>query len=210
LGQEYALVVDDHPLVASGIANFLNTHCRFKHVHMATNEDHCYRHIMLNGPPRLMVIDFWLSNGTALKLLKEVSERYSQVRLLVVSGDDNNEIWQKVRDAGGHGFVLKNESPELFAKAVATLTDNRLWFPQDNAIGVASAQKHLQHLNLTPRQVEVLAMMLRGFPNKRIASQLSISEPTVKEHISNILKKIGVNSRVEAITLLHGRSGPLQ
>jgi len=53
-------------------------------------------------------------------------------------------------------------------------------------------------------------MMLRGFPNKRIASQLSISEPTVKEHISNILKKIGVNSRVEAITLLHGRSGPLQ
>jgi DNA-binding NarL/FixJ family response regulator len=53
-------------------------------------------------------------------------------------------------------------------------------------------------------------MMMRGFPNKRIASQLSISEPTVKEHISNILKKIGVNSRVEAITLLHGRQDHLQ
>lgn len=77
-------------------------------------------------------------------------------------------------------------------------------------MGVTPVQNHLQYLNLTPRQVEVLAMMLRGFPNKRIASQLSISEPTVKEHISNILKKIGVNSRVEAITLLHGRSGPLQ
>jgi DNA-binding NarL/FixJ family response regulator len=48
-------------------------------------------------------------------------------------------------------------------------------------------------------------MMMRGLPNKRIASQLSISEPTVKEHISNILKKLGVNTRVEVITLLHGQ-----
>ncbi len=206
MGQDYALVVDDHPLVASGIANFLNTHCQFKHVHMATNEDSCYRHIMLNGPPRLIVIDFWLSNGTALKLLKEITEHYSQVRLLVVSGDDNNEIWQKVRDAGGHGFVLKNEPPELFAKAVAALTENQQWFPLNNVI--ASPQNHLQKFNLTPRQIEVLTMMLRGLPNKRIALQLSISEPTVKEHISNILKKIGVNSRIEAITLLHGRQGP--
>ncbi|WP_440496162.1 response regulator transcription factor, partial [Serratia sarumanii] len=55
-----------------------------------------------------------------------------------------------------------------------------------------------------------LTMMLRGLPNKRIATQLSISEPTVKEHISNILKKIGVNSRVEAITLLHGKRDPSQ
>ncbi|MGQ8776141.1 LuxR C-terminal-related transcriptional regulator [Serratia sp. NA_112.1] len=205
MGQEYALVVDDHPLVASGIANFLNTHCRFKHVHMATNEENCYRHIMLNGPPRLMVIDFWLSNGTALKLLKEVSERYSQVRLLVVSGDDNNEIWQKVREAGGHGFVLKNEPPELFAEAVSALMENRKWFPLEHGECVTNAHSYLQKFNLTPRQIEVLIMMMRGFPNKRIASQLSISEPTVKEHISNILKKIGVNNRVEAITLLHGR-----
>ncbi|RZV02860.1 UNVERIFIED_ORG: LuxR family two component transcriptional regulator [Serratia quinivorans] len=207
MGQDYALVVDDHPLVASGIANFLNTHCRFKHVHVATNEGHCYRHILEHGAPRLIVIDFWLSDGTALKLLKEIKQLYPRVRLLVVSGDENNEIWQKVRDAGGHGFVLKNEPPELFARAVTALIDNQQWFPLDNEISGATTQNHLQKFNLTPRQVDVLTMMMRGFPNKRIASELSISEPTVKEHISNILKKIGVNSRVEAITLLHGRQG---
>lgn len=118
MGQDYALVVDDHPLVASGIANFLSTHCRFKQAHVVTNEENCYRHIRENGPPRLLVIDFWLSSGTALKLLKEVKQRYSQVRILVVSGDENNDIWQKVQNAGGHGFVLKNEprnySPERF------------------------------------------------------------------------------------------------
>ncbi|CAI1886887.1 Response regulator protein vraR [Serratia ficaria] len=205
MGQDYALVIDDHPLVASGIANFLNTHCRFKHTGVATNEESCYRHILENGAPRLMVIDFWLSSGTALKLLKEIKQLYPQIRFLVVSDDENNEIGKKVRAAGGHGFVLKNEPPELFAQAVATLMENRQWFPLENTECAVNAHGHLQNFNLTPRQIEVLIMMMRGFPNKRIAAQLSISEPTVKEHISNILKKIGVSSRVEAITLLHGR-----
>lgn len=175
---------------------------------MVTNEENCYRHIRENGPPRLLVIDFWLSSGTALKLLKEVKQRYSQVRILVVSGDENNDIWQKVHNAGGHGFVLKNEPPELFARAVFALNNNQEWFPEGNESAIKNSHEHLNKFNLTPRQIDVLTMMLRGLPNKRIATQLSISEPTVKEHISNILKKIGVNSRVEAITLLHGKRDP--
>ncbi|HHA1349279.1 TPA: LuxR C-terminal-related transcriptional regulator [Enterobacter ludwigii] len=208
MGQNYALVVDDHPLVASGIANFLITHCRFKQAYVVTNEEDCYRHIRENGPPRLLVIDFWLSSGTALKLLKEVKQRYPQVRLLVVSGDENNDIWQKVHTAGGHGFVLKSEPPELFSRAVFALADNLTWFPCANECAVKTNNKQLSKFNLTPRQIDVLNMIMRGLPNKRIAAQLSISEPTVKEHISNILKKIGVNSRVEAITLLHGKREP--
>ncbi|HFK5773806.1 TPA: LuxR C-terminal-related transcriptional regulator [Enterobacter ludwigii] len=208
MGQNYALVVDDHPLVASGIANFLITHCRFKQAYVVTNEEDCYRHIRENGPPRLLVIDFWLSSGTALKLLKEVKQRYPQVRLLVVSGDENNDIWQKVHTAGGHGFVLKSEPPELFSRAVFALADSLTWFPCANECAVKTNNEQLSKFNLTPRQIDVLNMIMRGLPNKRIAAQLSISEPTVKEHISNILKKIGVNSRVEAITLLHGKREP--
>ncbi|MHA1040118.1 LuxR C-terminal-related transcriptional regulator [Enterobacter ludwigii] len=208
MGQNYALVVDDHPLVASGIANFLITHCRFKQAYVVTNEEDCYRHIRENGPPHLLVIDFWLSSGTALKLLKEVKQLYPQVRLLVVSGDENNDIWQKVHTAGGHGFVLKSEPPELFSRAVFALADNLTWFPCANECAVKTNNEQLSKFNLTPRQIDVLNMIMRGLPNKRIAAQLSISEPTVKEHISNILKKIGVNSRVEAITLLHGKREP--
>ncbi|WP_457947584.1 LuxR C-terminal-related transcriptional regulator [Enterobacter mori] len=208
MGQNYALVVDDHPLVASGIANYLSTHCQFKQAYVVTNEDDCYRQIRDNGPPRLLVIDFWLSSGTALKLLKEVKHLYPQIRLLVVSGDDNNDLWRKVHAAGGHGFVLKSEPPEMFSQAVFALTNNLTWFPDGSEISVQSNNEKLSKFNLTPRQIDVLNMIMRGLPNKRIAAQLSISEPTVKEHISNILKKIGVNSRVEAITLLHGKQEP--
>ncbi len=126
----------------------------------------------------------------------------------MVSGDDNNDIWQKVHAAGGHGFVLKSEPPEMFSRAVFALTDNLTWFPEGNEFSVESNNEKLSKFNLTPRQIDVLNMIMRGLPNKRIAAQLSISEPTVKEHISNILKKIGVNSRVEAITLLHGKREP--
>lgn len=208
MGQNYALVVDDHPLVASGIANFLITQCRFKQAYVVTNEEDCYRQIRDNGPPRLLVIDFWLSSGTALKLLKEIKQLYPQVRLLVVSGDDNNDLWRKIHAAGGHGFVLKSEPPEIFSQAVFALADNQTWFPEGNEFSVNKNNEKLNKFNLTPRQIDVLNMIMRGLPNKRIAVQLSISEPTVKEHISNILKKIGVNSRVEAITLLHGKQEP--
>lgn len=208
MGQNYALVVDDHPLVASGIANFLITQCRFKQAYVVTNEEDCYRQIRDNGPPRLLVIDFWLSSGTALKILKEIKQLYPQVRLLVVSGDDNNDLWRKIHAAGGHGFVLKSEPPEIFSQAVFALADNQTWFPEGNEFSVNKNNEKLNKFNLTPRQIDVLNMIMRGLPNKRIAAQLSISEPTVKEHISNILKKIGVNSRVEAITLLHGKQEP--
>ena len=208
MGQNYALVVDDHPLVASGIANYLITHCQFKQAYVVTNEDDCYRQIRDNGPPRLLVIDFWLSSGTALKLLKEVKHLYPQIRLLVVSGDDNNDLWRKVHAAGGHGFVLKSEPPEMFSQAVFTLTNNLTWFPDGSEISVQSNNDKLSKFNLTPRQIDVLNMIMRGLPNKRIAAQLAMSEPRGKEHISKILKKIGVKSRVEAITLLHGKQEP--
>lgn len=205
MGKNYALVIDDHPLVGSGIANFLTSHLGFRPVLVVTDEESCYRHIRDNGPPDLLVIDFWLSSSTSLKLLKEIKNRFPKVRLLVVSGDENNDIWMKVQSAGGHGFVLKNEAPELFGQAVQALMNNQTWFPDPSAEITEKDSSILQKFNLTPRQGEVLQMMMRGLPNKRIASQLSISEPTVKEHISNILKKLGVNTRVEVITLLHGQ-----
>lgn len=90
------------------------------------------------------------------------------------------------------------------------MNNNQEWFPEGNEPAIKKSHENLNKFNLTPRQIDVLTMMLRGLPNKRIATQLSISEPTVKEHISNILKKIGVNSRVEAITLLHGKRDPSQ
>lgn len=206
MSNPYALVVDDHPMVANGIAGFLTTHCGYKRVYVAANRQECNSHMAEKGHPQLLVLDFWLSDGTALHLIRELPQRYANIRLLVISGDENNQVQFKAQEAGAHGFVHKHDSPQTFQLAVTALQNGQLWFPAGSSpAGCSSSVPHDREFGLTQRQTEVLAMMLRGFSNKRIALALAVTEPTVKEHITSILSKLGVTNRIEAITLLQGR-----
>lgn len=206
MNKPYALVVDDHPLVAGGIAAFLSTHCGYQRVYVAASRRECNDHIEDKGSPQLLVLDFWLLDGTALQLIRELPQRDPNIRLLVISGDENNNVQHKAREVGAHGFVHKHDSPQIFGCAVTALQNGQLWFPEASAQPLlSSSTTHYQEFGLTQRQAEVLAMMLRGFSNKRIAITLAVSEPTIKEHITSILSKLGVTNRIEAITLLQGR-----
>lgn len=192
------------------MAEYLGTHCRFEQVWTASNGAECLMRIETHGWPELAVVDFWLPEGAALPLLRELARRCPATRLLVVSGDDDAGVRRKAREAGGHGFLRKQETPEVFARAVAALRAGELWFPlvsgpMPSPDTPRELPIHARELGLTERQGEVLALMLRGLPNKRIARQLNLSETTVKEHVTNILGRLGVANRVEAITRLRGR-----
>lgn len=206
MSKPYALVVDDHPMVANGIAVFLSTHCGYQRVAVAASRQECNNHIAEKGHPQLLVLDFWLSDGTALHLIREQLQKDANIRLLVISGDENNQVQLKAQEAGAHGFVHKHDSPQTFQLAVTALQNGQLWFPANPGLDCCAASTTRdQEFGLTQRQTEVLAMMLRGFSNKRIALALAVSEPTIKEHITSILSKLGVTNRIEAITLLQGR-----
>lgn len=206
MSKPYALVVDDHSLVAGGIAAFLSTHCGYQAVYVATSRRECDCLIEEKGAPQLLVLDFWLPDGTALQLIRTLPQKNPHIRLLVISGDENNNVQHKAREMGAHGFVHKHDSPQIFNLAVKALQNGQLWFPETpESAFYATSTASYQEFGLTQRQGEVLAMMLRGFSNKRIAMTLTVSEQTIKEHITGILSKLGVNNRVEAITLLQGR-----
>lgn len=205
----YALVVDDHPLVARGFAEYLATHCGFAVSRVANGQASARRWIETDGWPALAVVDFWLPDGVALPFLLALRQGCDATRLLVVSGDHDVGVVTKAREAGAHGFLHKQESPETFARAVACLMAGSEWFRPTDRMPGAGAPRELPvragDLGLTERQGEVLALMLRGQPNKRIALALDISEQTVKEHVSNILARLGVSNRLDAITRLRGR-----
>ncbi|WP_411753004.1 LuxR C-terminal-related transcriptional regulator [Serratia sp. (in: enterobacteria)] len=206
MSKPYALVVDDHPMVANGIAVFLSTRCGYKRVYVAASRQECNNYIAEKGHPQLLVLDFWLSDGTALHLIRELLQKDANIRLLVISGDENNQVQHKAQEAGAHGFVHKHDSPQTFHLAVTALQNGQRWFPASSEVACcASSLPRDQEFGLTQRQTEVLAMMLRGFSNKRIALALAVSEATIKEHITSILSKLGVTNRIEAITLLQGR-----
>lgn len=209
--KDCALVVDDHPLVARGFAAFLQTHCGFATVHVVAAVSECVQWVSAHGCPGLVVVDFWLADGAALSLLSQLSLNCKGTRLLVVSGDDAPGIQTRVRESGAHGFLRKSEAPDIFARAVMTLALGENWFPNEDGMPLLNVSRRelplrADDLGLTERQMQVLRMMLRGLPNKRIAHELSVSESTIKEHVTGILAKLGASSRVELITRLQGKS----
>lgn len=164
-------------------------------------------HIGQCGAPTLALIDFWLAGGTALPTVMRLRDEHPATRLLVISGDGDPAVRDKVRRLAIDGFLLKQAEPAVFALAVATVLRGETWF--DDGAMAADSERNLPlsaaELGLTPRQAEVLALMLKGLPNKRVAQVLSLTEPTVKEHVSGILERLGARNRIELITRLKGK-----
>jgi DNA-binding NarL/FixJ family response regulator len=210
----YALVVDDHPLVARGVAEFLRSRLPSLEVLEAAMVDDVTQVLDSRGAPRIALIDFWLADGAALPLVAMLRRRCPAAALAIMSGDDDPAIQQSVRHAGAHAFIPKNVAPHTFGAAVDALLAGQTWFENAESAPPTPRSRDLPvtpaELGLSTRQGEVLALLLHGLPNKRIALQYGLSESTVKEHVSAILQRLGARTRVEAITRLRGRRLVLQ
>lgn len=210
----YALILDDHPLVARGIAEYLRARFPQMDVALTTRVDDAMALVAERGAPAIALVDFWLADGAALGLIAQLRNRCPHTAVAVVSGDDDPAVVQHVRDAGAQGFIHKQDPPEAFAQAVHALLAGMAWFPPRTQPDLTPRNRDLPitpaELGLSVRQGEVLALVLQGLPNKRIAQRYNLSESTVKEHMSAILQRLGVRTRVEAITQLRGRQLVLQ
>lgn len=205
-----ALVVDDHPLVARGIADYLRSHCGFSRASAIGGMPELWESLRQFGPPTMALVDFWLLDGTVLPFLPRLREECPDTRLVVISGDDDPAVRRKVRQLAVDGFLLKQVEPAVFSQAVAAMLRGAPWF--DDASGATQGNGDARslplsaaELGLTPRQGEVLALMLKGLPNKRVAQALNLTEQTVKEHVSGILERLGARNRIELITRLRGK-----
>ena len=206
---QLVFVVDDHPLVGRGLAQYLQSFAPQWQVSVATQWSEVLQLRSDKGNPALLVADVWLAQGNCLPFLEQWARECPGSPWLAVSGDDDPSIARRVRAAGARGFVHKQAPPEQFGAAFQTVMAGGQWFDAALARPPAPAPKAWsvspQELGLTPRQGEILRLILRGLPNKRIALDLGITEATVKEHITGILERLGVRNRVEAITALRGR-----
>ena len=204
-----AAVVDDHPLVARGIADFLSNGCGLDQAHAISNPDDLWQILNSSSNIVLVIIDFWLPDGSSIPLIQRITSTYD-IPVLVISADDNEIVLQKARASGASGFLHKQENPECFSEAVTALISGSTWFQHPSKNPSSSMPKDIpvspSELGLTNRQGEIFDLMLQGMPNKRIAQTLHLSEQTVKEHVSGILERLGVRNRIEAITKMRGKT----
>lgn len=208
----HAIVLDDHPLVGRGMAHYLQAVQPEVMVRVAQSWSEAEALRQAHGCPRVLVADIWLPDGNSLGQLAGWRAVCPDLQWLAMSGDDDPQTAQRARDAGAQGFVHKQVAPENFAMAYVAVLAGHSWFERaDETAGAppAGAAREWEvgagELGLTERQGEILALVLRGLPNKRIALRLDITESTVKEHLTGILERLGVRNRVEAITVLRQR-----
>ncbi len=209
------LVLDDHPLLARGLALYLQAAVPDLTLVEASSWAEVDDRLRDAGPPAVLIADIWLAEGNSLALLDRWQTRCPGVPWLAISGDDDPGIPQRVRAAGAQGFVQKQSPAAVFGRAVQALLNGGLWFETSASLlprtAIDEGPKPHEwtvtplELGLTARQGEILALVLRGQSNKRIALTLDIAEATVKEHMTSILQRLGVRTRLEALTQLRGR-----
>jgi DNA-binding NarL/FixJ family response regulator len=191
------LLADDHPTLRLGLRVLLDQALDVEVVGEAEDGEEALA-LIESLVPDVAVLDCQLPEMEGTEVAQEIRRRGLPVRVLALSAYDDEHYVRGMLEAGAAGYLLKDEAPEVIVAAVRTAARGEGYFSPPVAAKVAAWARGERPAGLTEREVEVLRLVAEGLSNKEIARILSITVRTVDFHISNILKKLDVTSRVEA------------
>lgn len=196
------MIADDHSMVREGIMNLLELDENLDVVGFAKDGADCIKKIPEFNPD-VLLLDINMPNMNGIEVLQELRERRSKVKVIMLTIHNEGEYILKAVDIGCLGYVLKDSDSNMLKKAIYTVYSGESFIQPDlipvlNARLIKKEQEDEQLEKLTKREIEVLVLLSEGLFNKEIAYKLDISERTVKNHISNIFKKINVSDRTQA------------
>ena len=201
------LVVDDHPLIVEALAQLLPQ--LGPTVEMLAAGDPAEAMAVLDNEPdvALVLLDLALPGARGLDFLGDLKLDYPGVPIVVLSATYDQATVLAALGAGAHGFIPKSADADMLLDAVRHVLDGGVYLPSDGSPMPEGDGVHLRPgaLGLTARQTDVLKLLVQGKPNKLICRDLTLSEGTVKVHVSAILKALRVHSRTEAIAVLARR-----
>ena len=196
------VIADDHPIVRSGIHTELANHSDIHVVGEATNGDEAFQ-LANTLHPDILLLDINMPGLRAVDVVKRLSELPAAPRVIVLTVLEDEEHVTSLLSAGAKGYILKDEPPTVITGAVRAVAQGSLWLSAGigRVIGhlADSASGEAAEKTLTPRELEVLRMMARGWNNSKIARDMCVTEATIKFHVGNIYHKLSVTSRVEAV-----------
>jgi two-component system, NarL family, response regulator LiaR len=194
------LIADDHAVVREGLRTFLDLQDGIEVVGEAGDGDEAIREAE-RLQPDVVVIDLVMPRLDGVQAMRELRERVPGTRAIVLTSFLDDERLLPAMRAGAAGYLLKSVQPPELARAVrAAVAGEALIDPAVAARLVERLEddRHERADQLTPRERDVLALIGRGYANKRIAIELGIAEKTVKTHVSHVLAKLGVADRTQA------------
>lgn len=202
-GKLQILVVDDHPMLRRGLKELLEDEPDLELMAEASSGREAIA-IAEEHEPDLILLDLNMRGMDGIQTLKALRDREIFSRVVIFTVSDQHDDVINALQAGADGYVLKDTDPEELVSfirqaAAGTMAINeKLASTLASAIGDRHASESRIFKNLTHREQEILNHVAAGKSNKMIAIELSIAEGTVKVHVKNLLKKLGMRSRVEA------------
>jgi len=202
------MLVDDHEVVLEGLIRILEKQGGIKIVSVARSAEEALEKID-RFPPDVVIVDIQLPGMNGIELIRRIKANHPQIEAITLTVFDDEQFAKQAIKAGAIGYVIKDAAKEELVKAVRAAARG------ESLISTSVARKLLEELSepvarrkrrdeegyegLSQREIDVIKLMARGYNNRQIADLLFISEHTVKVHIRNIFRKIGVADRTNAV-----------
>ncbi len=196
------MLVDDHALIREGIKQLLEFDGSIEVIEQASDGAECLEKLQ-HVQPDILLLDINMPNVNGIEVLEEIKKKNNPVKVLILTVHSEVEYLVQAVDIGANGYILKDSGSEELKKAIQSIMDGDSYI-QPSLIPSLNSRLINRDLDkekiaaLTKRELEILTQIAGGMFNKEIAINLNISERTVKNHISNIFKKIDVSDRTQA------------
>jgi DNA-binding NarL/FixJ family response regulator len=200
MGEIRLLIVDDHPVVRDGLRGMLESQPDFEVVGEAGDGSEAVQQVE-NLKPDIVLMDLRMPVMDGVTALGEIKANNPQVQVLVLTTYDSDADILPAIEAGAAGYLLKDSSKEELYDGIRAAARGETVLAPAVAARLVGRMRAPAEEKLSSREVEVLQLVAEGASNSEIAQQLHISQATVKSHLVNIFRKLGVSDRTAAVTM---------
>lgn len=200
------VLVDDHALIRSGVRNLL---AQSRDIAVIGEADNGRKAIDLyqDLKPDLMVLDISLPDINGMEVSQRILEQNPNANILILSTYDDEDYVSRCIEHGVKGYVVKSESSQELESAVRTMLQGKTYFgrkAQELILNkykraVTRKKERIENIKLTPREIEIIALIDEGLTSNEMADRLFISPRTVETHRANLMKKFGVKNAIELV-----------
>lgn len=194
------LIVDDHALFREGLYHVLQELNEQVNILDASDYDGALEYVSTNPDLDLILLDLNMPGKDGFTALDTFTKQYPAMPIVILSASNQLGDIQRALNAGAMGFIPKESTSTVMLNALKLILAGGIYVPPTMAEQINQNLNQRESIgnNLTPRQLQVLRMVVQGHSNKVIAAELNISEATIKMHVTSILRSLGVSNRTQA------------
>jgi DNA-binding NarL/FixJ family response regulator len=202
------VIADDHAILREGVHKLLECEPGLRVIGEAADGEEAVR-VVRQAKPHVLLMGLAMPKMTGFEVLRELSKLKLATRTIILTGDIERDQVAEALQLGASGIVLKRSTLQVLLECIRSVSAGKHWVDQGSVPDLIQAVRGMapphpvspanQHLGVTPREMQIIALIVAGYTNKDLAQKLRISENTAKHHLTNIFNKLGVSNRLELV-----------